>query len=177
MGCQLAPDQCRAQHIAPRLRLAEPDGTDWEARCPLCGHGSFRVSVARERRYRHVWTCACKPRHCEAPEMRAALLALGVMPGCLGDYGTYARPVRDPAASARLEQAVRDILAAPHLRPSDMRIVLAEALGDKIPAESRSFVPWAMRIGIGRRQAFEAVARWCRPADSSSSPEGGVVDT
>jgi hypothetical protein len=176
-GLGFTADQCRARHIALKLRDAKPDGADYEARCPVCGHLAFRVSAAREKRYRNVWTCACKPRHCEPGAMRTALLALGVMPGCLGFYAASAKASADPNMAARLDAATADILDAPHLKPSDMRIILAEARGRKVPGEFRQFVKWAMSIGIGRTQAYEAAARWCRPADASSSPEGGVVDT
>jgi hypothetical protein len=75
-----------------------------------------------------------------------------------------------------LEQAVDDILAAPRLKLADVRVILAEARGQKAPAEFRPFVKWAMSIGMGRSQAYDAAARWCRPADSSSSGEEGVED-
>jgi hypothetical protein len=175
-GQGLTADQCRAKHIASRLRGACQDGTDWEARCPVCGHAAFRVSAARERRYRSIWTCACKPRHCTPEAMRAALLALGVMPGCLGIYGTFAKASTDPNMAAALEAAARDILCAPGLRPSDMRIVLAEALGAKVPCDKRAFVHWAQTIGIGRRQAYEAADRWCRPPDGHPSRGGEGQD-
>jgi hypothetical protein len=68
---------------------------------------------------------------------------------------------------AMLEQAVDDILTAPRLKPSDMRVILAEARGHKVPAEFGPFVKWAMALGMGRSQAYDAAARWCRPADIS----------
>ena len=176
-GLGLTADQCRARHVAPGLRDAKPDGTDYEARCPVCGHPAFRVSAAREKRYRNVWTCACKPRHCEPGALRAALLSLGIMPGCLGVYAASAKASTDPGMAARLDAITADILAAPYLKPSDIRILLAEARGQKVPGEYRAFVKWATGIGIGRTQAYEAAARWCRPADESSCPEGGVADT
>jgi hypothetical protein len=109
--------------------------------------------------------------------MRDGLLTLGIMPGCLGFYAASAKASTDPNMASRLDAITADILAAPHLKPSDMRILLAEARGQKVPGEYRAFVKWAVEIGIGRTQAYDAAARWCRPPDSSSSPEGGVADT
>lgn len=177
MACGYGPDACREKHIADKLRDAGlKDGTDWEARCPVCGHASFRVSAAREKRYRHVWTCACKPRHCDPGEMRAALLALGILPGCLGFYAASAKAGTDLSMAARLDAITADILDSPHLKPSDMRILLAEARGQKVPGDVHSFVPWAMSIGISRTRAYEAAARWCRPPDGHPSRGGGVED-
>lgn len=177
MGCPRTPQQCRAADIAAKLRDAAPDGTDWEARCPVCRHPSLRVSKPERSAYRNIWGCACKHCKCDRAAIRAALLALGILPGCLGSYGAHGSTGIDPAKVAAMEQAVDDILCAPGLRPSDMRIILAEARGQKVPLDRRAFVPWAMSIGVGRRQAYEAAERWCRPADSSSLPGGGVVDT
>jgi hypothetical protein len=165
MACPKHTSRCRAD-IASRLRDAEPDGTDWEACCPVCRHGGFRISQPARARYRHIWTCACKRCKCSPAAIRAALLGLGVLPGCLGSYGTSGgKAAPDPVMVATMEQAIDDILAAPHLKPSDMRIVLAEARGQKIPTEPKAFVRWAIGIGVGRSQAYEAAARWCRPSD------------
>lgn len=177
MACHLGPAQCRAQHIAPKLKGATPDDGDWEAKCPVCRHGGFRVSTADKRYYRNVWTCNCKLCKCEGSgQLRPGLLALGIMPGCLGSYEGKHQAGVDPVMAQRVQLAARDILAAPGLKPADMRIVLAEALGEKVPTEFRAFVRWAMSVGIGRTQAYEAAGRWCRPPDESSSPEGGVDD-
>jgi hypothetical protein len=173
MGCPDGPHRCRAS-FASKLRDAEPDGTDWEARCPSCHHGGFRISAPKTARYRHIWVCACKRCKCSPARIRAALLALGVSPGCLGSYGTSGgKAAPDPAAVAMLTQAVDDILAAPRLKPSDMRVILAEARGHKVPTEFRAFVRWAMSLGMGRSQAYDAAARWCRPADQVLPPGGG----
>lgn len=162
---------------AIKLRDAEQDGTDWEARCPVCGHGGFRISQPGRTRYRHIWVCNCRRCRCDAADVRAALLALGVMPGCLGVYGTLRKASTDPNLGCALEAAARDVLCAPGLKPADIRVVLAEALGEKVPADYRGFARWAMSIGIGRTQAYEAAARWCRPPDESPPPGEGVVDT
>lgn len=165
MGCPANPQRCRAEHIAPKLRDAKPDSADWEARCPVCGHPSFRVSRPDRSGYRHIFACACKRCRCRS-KLRAALLSLGILPACLGTYGSGGgEAAPDPAAVAMLTQAVDDILNAPRLKPADMRIVLAEARGQKVPLDRRAFIPWAISIGIGRSQAYEAADRWCRPAD------------
>jgi hypothetical protein len=109
--------------------------------------------------------------------MRAALLGLGITPSCLGSYGISPKAGTDPAMAARLDAATTDILAAPHLKPSDIRILLAEARGQKVPEDYRQFVRWAMELGISRTRAYEAAARWCRPPDSPPNRGGGVVDT
>lgn len=168
MGCLAPADRCRADHVAARLAAPERDGTDWEAKCPSCHHGGFRVSQPSRSHYRHIWACACRRCKCSPADVRSALLAAGVMPGCLGSYGANGSTGTDPAAAARLQQAVDDILAAPGLKPADIRIVLAEARGQKVPGDYGTFVKWAMGIGIGRSQAYEAASRWCRPADSPS---------
>jgi hypothetical protein len=165
MGCPVGPHQCRAKHIAPKLRDVVPDSGDFEARCPVCGHKTFRISAPKQARYRHIWTCACKRCKCSASQLRAAQLAAGIAPGCLGSYGASSKTPADPAVMAMLVQAVDDILSAPRLKPSDIRIILAEAKGQKVPTDPKAFVPWAISIGIGRRQAYEARDRWCRPAD------------
>lgn len=176
MPCGRGFDLCRAEHIAVKLRDYRQVGTDWEARCPVCGHPTFRISRADNKRYRHVWTCACKPRHCQPETMRAELLALGIMPGCLGLYAASAKAGTDPDMATRLDAITADILAAPGLRPSDMRILIAEARGQKVPGDKRAFAKWAQTIGIGRRQAYEAADRWCRPPDGHPSRGGQVQD-
>lgn len=174
MACGSTAEQCRAAHIASKLRDAEQDGTDWEARCPVCGHGGFRLSQPSRSRYRHIWVCACRRCKCDPAAIRAELLRADVMPGCLGSYGTLAKASTDPNMAADLEAAARDILAAPHLRPSDMRIVLAEALGAKVPDDYGTFVKWAMELGISRTRAYEAATRWCRPSGGHPSRGGDV---
>jgi hypothetical protein len=177
VACSRKPAPCRTEHIAGKLASPERDGDDYEARCPACGHGGFRISAPTQARYRNIWTCACKRCRCDKTAIRTALLRLDVSPGCLGSYGTYAKAGTDPAMAVALEVAARDILCAPGLKPSDIRIALAEALGQKVPADYRTFAKWAIGIGVGRSQAYEAAARWCRPPDSPPPPEGGVVDT
>lgn len=163
MACDLKPDLCRERHIASRLAAAEPDGPDFEARCPLCNQGGFRVSRAKVRAYRNVWTCArCKGA---ASDLRVALLGLDIPAPCLGIYDGPVQKTIDPDTARRMDLAIRDILATPRLKPADMRIVLAEAQGHKVPEEFKPFVKWATGLGIGKTQAQEAAARWCRPPD------------
>lgn len=178
MPCGLSPDQCRRDHVATRLDDTEADGTDFEARCPECGHGGFRVSrPTRSRSLRHIWTCACKRCRCSPGSIRAALLRQDISAACLGTYDGNAPKDIHPEVAKKQNLAIRDILAVPHLRPADMRIILAEAIGYEIPGEVGAFVKFAMTQGVGRRQAYEAASRWCRPSDSHPKPRGGVVDT
>ena len=173
MACHLGPDACRAAHIAGVLDDAEQDGADYEARCPVCGHRGFRISHARVRAYRNVWVCNCQRCKCPVGLLRAKMLGRDVSPGCLGTYDGPVQRAVDPEAARRMDLAIRDILAVPHLKPADMRIVLAEAQGQKVPEEFRPFVKWAVSIGIRPTQAKEAAARWCRPPDSRPPQTGG----
>ncbi|HEX6520944.1 MAG TPA: hypothetical protein VF070_13175 [Streptosporangiaceae bacterium] len=85
------------------------------------------------------------------------MLRRGIDRGCLGDYdGSRQRTPDSP-----LLLAVRDIFATPSLKPADIRLILAEASGEKIPDDYTSLVRLGMRIGIGRTQAQEAAKRWC----------------
>lgn len=174
MACPATPQQCRAAHIAVKLRDAEQDGTDWEARCPVCGHESFRVSEANAKSLRNVWTCACKPCRCKTA-LRAALLGLRILPGCLGIYGLGMK-THDPAAAAALAEAADLILAWPGLDPSEMRLILADARGDKFPAGYRDFARFAQDIGIGRRHSYNLAEKHCRPSDSPPPPGEGSAD-
>lgn len=178
MACGLTPRECRSKHIAAHLRDADLDGEDFEAHCPCCGHGGFRISKAKARKYRNVWTCACGRCHCNASALRAALLGLGIPLECLGVYDGPVPKNIPPEVARNLDLAVRDIFAVPHMRPADMRLVLAEAQGRNVPEVFKPFVKFAVSIGIGTTQAKEAAARWCRPPDSRPPQTGGaVVDT
>lgn len=177
MPCGLSPDECRRDCIAARLDDAEPDGADFEARCPACGHGGFRISrPTRSRVYRNIWTCACQRCKCSAGTIRGELLGRGIRAACLGIYDGNAPRAIQPDTARRQDLAIRDILATPHLRPSDMRIILAEAAGLHVPEDASRFVKFAMAQGVGRRQAYEAAARWCRPSDGHPLTGGGVAD-
>lgn len=182
MRCDYERDRCRREHIAIRLAGAELDGAGYEARCPVCGHDSFRVSRPdHSRRHRNIWTCACKGQcreRCRPGEIRAALLRLGIGAGCLGIYdGINAKEI--PSGVARdMDRTINDILATPGLKLQDVRILLAEAQGRKPPSDYGGYVQWAKSIGLAQQQAYEAARREVsRPADSPSVPEGGVVDT
>ncbi len=78
-----------------------------------------------------------------------------------------------------MDRTIRDILAAPHLKPADMRIILAEARGQRIPEDYTEFVKFAKSIGIGHQQSYEAARRWTSRPSGQSPPQtgGGVVDT
>jgi hypothetical protein len=179
LDCRLDPARCRRDHIAPRLECAEEDGGDFEARCPVCGHDSFRVSKPNRSRYRNIWACACKRCRCDGGAIRAAMLRRDISRHCLGEYGGSDRKGIDADAARRLALAVRDILSTPQLPPADIRLVLAEAEGQEIPdavkgGPKRPFVNFAIANGVGERQAYEAFDRWSRP--SACPPlTGGVV--
>lgn len=183
MACGSPPATCRREHIAALLDDAEHDGEDFEARCPACGHGGFRISKPAVRKYRHIWTCACKRcgrgRGCPAGILRVHLLRLDIPPACLGLYDGAAAKEIGPEVARLMDLAINDILAVPRLRPADMRLVLAEAQGRKVPDEYTEFVKFAKSIGIGHQQAYEAARRWIgRPPDlSPPQTGGGVVDT
>jgi hypothetical protein len=181
MACHANPATCRREHIAKHLDVIAEDNGDFEARCPACGHGGFRISKPeRSNRLRHIWACNCRrcPRRCDPGDIRAALLRLKISPACLGLYeGTAPRDI-PPEAARRMDRAMRDIIATPHLKPADIRIIIAEALGMKPPAEYREFVKFAKSIGIGHQQAYEAARREVgRPADGPPVPGGGVANT
>lgn len=177
MACKLNPDTCRGKHIASRLNDAERRSADWEARCPICQHSTFRVSVPRVRKYRHIWTCACKGCGCTAGAIRVALLKLGIMGWCLGVYdGPVERKVA-PEIARNVDLVLRDIWATPHLKPADMRLALAEAQGHEVPTEYRPFIKFAMSIGISKTRAKEAAEDWCRPSDGRPHTRGAGSQT
>lgn len=178
MPCDKDPTRCRRDHVAPRLIDAVEDGGDYEARCPACGHSTFRVSKPdRSKRLRHVWTCACKGQ-CQPGTLRGALLRLGISPACLGIYdGDNAREI--PAEVARaMDRTIDDILSMPGIKLQDVRLLLADAQGRKIPEDYTGFVKFAKGIGLAHQQAYEAARReFCRPSDCPPSNRGEVVDT
>lgn len=181
MPCGLSPNQCRRDHVAGRLEDAEADGTDFEARCPKCGHGGFRISRPARSKYRHIWTCACKRCRCDPADIRAAMLQRDISRHCLGEYSGPGRKAIDMESAWRLALAVRDILSTPQLPPADIRLVLAEAEGQEIPdavkgEPKRPFVRFAMTNGVGERQAYDAFDRWSRPAACPPVPGEGVAD-
>ncbi len=177
MACQTDPAKCRREHIARHLDDAKPDDGDYEARCPKCGHSTFRISKPDRSKYRNIWTCACGRCKCSASDLRATLLQRGIPADCLGLYDGPIQKTIAPDIARKLELAVRDILTVPRLSPADIRLILAEAQGRVVPEEFRPFVKFAVSIGIGSTQAKEAAKRWCRPADSPPVPGGGVIDT
>jgi hypothetical protein len=173
LGCDQDDDACRERHVARHLEDTERKGRDFESRCPRCGHQAFRVSHPRVRAYRHVWTCACKGCGCDAAELRAVLLKLDIPLACLGSYDGPVKRAVDPDTARRVDLVIRDILAVPHLKPADIRIMLADAQGRKVPAKFGPFVKFAVGLGIGATQAKEAAARWCRPPDCRPPQTGG----
>jgi hypothetical protein len=181
--CDLADDACRREHIAVPLGLVPNPRSpgDFEGDCPECGHGGFALSApTKSRSLRNIWACNCKRcnrgRGCGAGTIRAAQLRAGVSAWCLGDYDGGGTQEVHPDTARRLRLAVRDILAAPGLKPADIRITLAEADGCEVPEDYTAFVRFAKSIGIGKTQAQEAAARWCRPSDCSPQTRGAVAD-
>ena len=176
MGCRDQPATCRGR-IAELLGLQPNPRSpgDYEGRCPGCGHGGFALSAGRK--YPHIWCCNCPRCPCRGREgagvVRLAILRKDIDRRCLGDYDGTRQHEPDSAAIL----AIRDILALPRMRPADIRIILAEAAGQKIPDDYTSFVRFAKGLGIGKTQAQEAATRWCRPPDWSPPNGGGVVDT
>ncbi len=169
------PGLGRRGAIAKRLGLEESSTKrgQFEGRCPECSRDSFSIKGPDKSKLLHIWTCAAS-KSCSAEIIRAAMLRRGIQPGWLGGYGS--KVSNDPHLAARVEAAVRDIIAAPGLKPADIRIVLAEALGLEVPGDYRAFIGFAQSIGIGRTQAYEAASRWaCRPS-GSPPPEGGSAD-
>jgi hypothetical protein len=175
MTCPVEGDRCRAEHVAPKLSEAEQAGADFEAHCPVCRHGGFRISRASRSRYRHVWVCTCRRCRCDPAAIRAEMMRLGVRSGCLGGYGVDLTAGSDPIAAAALREAVDLVLSWPGLDPSMMRLILAEARGDKVPDEYGEFAKFARAIGIGKSHAYNLAKLNCRPS-GCPSPGGGSAD-
>lgn len=181
LACHATPDACRREHIARRLDGAEADGSDYEASCPVCHHGGFRISRPTRSRYRNIWVCSCKRCRCTPGAIRAAMLRRDISRHCLGEYSGSDRKGIDLESAQRLALAVRDILSTPQLPPADIRLVLAEAEGQVIPEpvqgeKKRPFVNFAIANGVSERQAYEAFDRWSRPAACPPLTGGGVAD-
>jgi hypothetical protein len=171
VACDLNPGACRTKCIAGRLAEAEQDGSDYEARCPACGRGGFRISEPRSPRLRHVWTCAGS--RCPAGTIRGALLRLGIGAGCLGIYDGANIKEIPPDVARAMDRAISDILSMPGLKLQDVRLLLAEAQGRKIPDNYTEFVRFAKSIGLAHQQAYEAARReFGRPSDCPPSNRG-----
>ena len=107
------------------------------------------------------------------------MLRHGIPASWLGGYGlTDHTP--DPRDAKLLKEAVDLVLSWPGLDTAEMRIMLAEARGDKFPDDYRGLARLYQRIGIGRRQSYNLAAIHCRPTDSRPSdsppPGGGPAD-
>lgn len=182
MGCDLERDACRERDIAPRLADARRDGPDFEARCPECGHGGFRISRPATG-MRNVWTCNCKicngGKGCPVTVTRAAMIRKGIPVRCLGSYiGKHRREVPEDAAR-KMAQTIDDILNCPTLKAAEIRILLADARGDKMPAEYGPCAAYLMSIGLGRSNAynFAELETGGRPPDESPPQGGGGKST
>jgi hypothetical protein len=189
LACDLGADDCRREHIASKLDSPEPDGPDFEARCPSCGHGGFRVSHPVTK-MRNVWVCNCKicngRKGCPARVTRAALLKKKIPLWCLGSYIGKDRPEADVDRLLRIAQMVDDVISCcPVLSAAEITMLLAEARGDKIPGEYSGCAAYAKKeLGMSNGNAYNVAAKWTagsgsRPPDSEVPPQtgGGVNDT
>lgn len=182
MPCGLSPDQCRSDHVAPRLDGAEADGPDFEARCPACGHGGFRVSRPITR-MRNVWTCNCKicngRKGCPTRATRAAMIRRKIPPWCLGSYIGKDKPEADSDRLLKIAQTVDDVInACPVLSAAEIVMVLADARGDRIPDDYKGCAKFAKDLGMSHGNAYNVAAKWTagsssRPPDSEVPPQTG----
>lgn len=179
MPCGLSPNQCRRDHIAGRLDGAEADGADFEARCPSCGHGGFRVSRPTLTKMRNVWTCNCKicngRKGCPTRVTRAAMIRRKIPPWCLGSYIGKDKPAADLDRLLKIAQTVDDVInACPVLSAADITMLLADARGDKIPEDYSECAAFAKKkLGMSNGNAYNVAAKWT--TGSSSRPPGVEV--
>jgi hypothetical protein len=180
--CRTERRECRGTDIARVLRLVPNKRSpgDWAGDCPACGHGGFALSQPTLTKMRNIWSCNCKTcnggKGCPARITRVAMIGKGIPAGCLGTYIGKDHAEIQPEAARLMTQTIDDILAAPGLKPADIRIALAEARGRKIPEDFAEFVLFAISIGIGRASAYSTAARWCpgsRPSDEYPPQTGG----
>jgi predicted GIY-YIG superfamily endonuclease len=89
-----------------------------------------------------------------------------------------------PPAGVRddLAAVVEWILATPRLPPAEIRLALARPLYGAPPASGAEFVAYAMRIGVGHQQAYQAARRRRQPrqpgyGNRSDSPEITPTET
>lgn len=165
MACDLDSDACRTRHIAARLDGAKPDGTDYEARCPVCGHGGFRISRPTLTKMRNMWTCNCKTCNggngCLARDVRAAMLQRKILPWCLGSYIGKGKPEVDLEQLRKIAQTVEDIINCyPAFSAADMVMALAEARGDKIPDEYKECAAYGRSLGMSRANSYNVAEKW-----------------
>lgn len=183
MPCGLSPDECRRDHVAARLDGAEADGADFEARCPACGHGGFRVSRPTLTKMRNMWTCHCRICHigqgCPTKVTRAAMIRKKIPPWCLGTYIGKGKSGADLDRLRKIAQTVDDLInACPVLSAADMVMLLADARGDKIPDNYKDCAKFAKDLGMSNGNAYNIAAKWTagsgsRPPDSEVPPLTG----
>jgi hypothetical protein len=174
LACDLGPDDCRREHIASKLDSPEPDGPDFEARCPSCGHGGFRVSHPTLTKMRNMWTCHCQicngGKGCRAKDMRAAMLRRKILPWCLGSYIGKGKPDADLDQLRRIAQTVEDLInCCPVFSAADMVMALAEARGDKIPDDYKECAAYARTLGMSRANSYNVAEKWGGRLRQSSS--------
>lgn len=160
----------RRRRIARELGLEEKGKPgQFQGPCPLCGRPGFSIMRPDDANWLHIWVCAAGRKHlCTDAAVREWLL--GHFPAqWLGGYGET-RSAIDPQQSRRLREAADIILANSGLDPSWMRIMLADARGDKIPDDYSGFARFAQSIGIGKSHSYRLAGRFSR---SSSVPHPG----
>jgi hypothetical protein len=163
----------RRRQIARKLGLTErPDiPGQYEGPCPECGRDGFSIAHPDRSGLLHIWNCGGRQRRHPAEVIRATMLRGGIPASWLGSYGLDPKLGHDPIAAATLREAVDLILGWPGLDSSQMRIMLAEARGDKFPDSYSEFARFAQdKLGIGRRNSYNLAELHCR---SSSVPHPG----
>ena len=151
-----------------RLTLTTPNLT---ARTPpgrlpaACGHGRIQdLEAGLSRKYRHIWTCACKRCGRGAVSRRQSLR---VQPAPGRDVPDYLpRPLRrcgSPRGRSRPEVApglwtwpAMPHLAGPRLAWADIRLALAEAQGRKVLDRLHRVREVRQEHRVGHQQAYEA---------------------
>jgi hypothetical protein len=166
MGCSATPITCREKHIAAKFGLTPRKAKPWqfEGKCPNCGHGGFSI-IAGDQGHdplRHVWYCNCFQCHCNAADVRAAMLSAGIPDACLGGYKRKDLASRGDENDA-LRAAMAGVLADDKIRAlADLKLRMAEVLWGEAPADWEGFVAFAERAGVSRSKRYEAAARWGR---------------
>ena len=166
MRCTKTAIKCREKDIAAKYDLEPRKTKPWqfEGKCPNCGHGGFSI-IAGDQGHdppRHVWFCNCMRCHCDAADVREAMLDDGIPDACLGNYKR-----KDLAAkgdgNARLRAAMAAVLRDDSIRAlADLKLRMAEVLWGDAPEDWEGFVAFAERAGVSRSKRYEAAARWGR---------------
>jgi hypothetical protein len=167
---------CR-ERIAERYQLAPRKNKPWqhEGRCPKCGHGGFSITAGDQgpNAPRHIWWCNCHRCGCDPADIRAAMLADGIDPDCLGSYKKRGARQAVPANPAdMLKAALLRVLSDTKIRAlADLKIKVLEIVDEKpAPEDCDGFVAFAARAGVSRSKRYEAAERWGRSATAVGTP-------